>query len=144
MGAPLARNRRATHDYQLHERLEAGIVLEGWEVKGIMAGEATLADSRVAFKGSEAWLLNCHINPPPNVDPKLALDPRRSRKLLLNASEIRKFAGKVKLKGLTVVVLDLHRGSGKIKATIALAKGRKLHDKRRAVKERELRREMRH
>ena len=139
----LARNRQATHDYQLHERFEAGMSLEGWEVKGIMEGKASLADSHVTIKKGEAWLVNCHVTPPSNVDPNRGGDPRRSRKLLLNASEILKLGGKVKKTGLTIVVLDLHRNQGKIKASIALAKGKKLHDKRRSIKERELRRELR-
>ena len=162
--AALARNRRATHDYQIHERFEAGLVLEGWEVKGIMAGQAQLVNSHVIIKNSEAWLLNCHIAPQSNVDSKNKgkaqprkkdkadmgarkeksglFDPFRTRKLLLNAKEIRKLAGKVKQGGITIVVLDLHRTRGKIKTTIALAKGKKLHDKRRALKERTIRRDM--
>ena len=138
----LTRNRRATYDYQLHEHFEAGMILEGWEVKGIMEGRVSLADCHVTIKAGEAWLVNCHVTPPSNVDPNLGLDPLRSRKLLLNASELLKLGGKVKKTGLTIVVLDLHRSKGKIKASIALAKGKKLHDKRRSVKERELRREL--
>lgn len=133
-----ARNRKATHDYQLHERFEAGLVLLGWEVKGIVAREAQLAGAYVIVRRGEAWLLGCHVTPPANAASDC--DPTRTRKLLLKRSELAKLAGKLKQTGLALVIIDLHRSHGKIKAAIALAKGRKLHDKRRAKREREWRR----
>ena len=129
-----ARNRRVTHDYQLHERYEAGMVLEGWEVKGIVAGEVQLAGAYVIIKRNEAWLLGCNIKPPASLQ---SCNPTRSRKLLLKGVELRKLAGKIKQTGLALVIVDIHRTHGKIKATIALAKGKKEHDKRQAKKERE-------
>ena len=133
----LARNKRATFNYQLHDRFEAGLMLEGWEVKGIMAGQASLLDTHVIIRNGEAWLLNCHITPLANVDPNKKYDPLRSRKLLLHAKELNKLIGKVKQTGMAIVVINFHRRHGKIKVDIALGKGKKLHDKRRHLKERE-------
>ena len=133
----LALNRKVTHNYQIHERFEAGLVLEGWEVKGIMAGTVQLVDSHVVIKNGEAWLFNCHIKPQANVDAN-KVNPRRSRKLLLHSKELDKLIVKQKQSGIALVVLNLHRTKGKIKAEIATAKGKKLFDKRRHIKERDL------
>ena len=136
----LARNKRAGYDYQLFDSYEAGIVLAGWEVKGIMEGRVQMVDSYAILRNGEAWLINCHITPGQNVAPNAQAEPRRSRKLLLRASELRKLIGKVKQTGLTIVALNLHRSHGKIKLQIALGKGKKLYDKRRAMREKEARR----
>ncbi len=136
----LARNKRAGFDFQLFDHFEAGIALTGWEVKGIMAGRVQMVDTHVIIRKGEAWLVNCHITPETNVDPNKKVNPRRSRKLLLHSSELRKLIGKVKQTGLTIVALNMHRNHGKIKVQIALAKGKKLHDKRRALREKDARR----
>lgn len=131
------RNRRARYNYQIIETYEAGLSLQGWEVKAIVAGEAQLVDTHISIHRGEAWLANCHINPGSNVDPSRAPDPRRRRKLLLNKDEIRKLDGKVKQTGMTIIALAMFRKHGKIKVEIALAKGKKQHDKRQALRDRE-------
>ncbi|MBF2734843.1 MAG: SsrA-binding protein SmpB [Betaproteobacteria bacterium AqS2] len=136
----LANNKRALRGYDLHERYEAGISLLGWEVKGILAGQAQLLDSYVSIHRGEAWLVNCHIAPQANVNLASGADPKRRRKLLLRAAELRKIDGKHRRTGMTIMVVDLRKAGRKIKAVIALAKGRKLHDKRRKIEERDWRR----
>ena len=134
-------NKKALHDYHIEQRFEAGLVLEGWEVKSIRAGRVQLRDSYVVFKGGEAWLIGTHFSPLPNVSEYIKADPQRSRKLLLNKGEIEKFFGAVQKKGLTVVPLDLHWRKNNVKAEIALAKGKKTQDKREAIKRRAWERE---
>lgn len=134
-----ARNKQASHNYHLHERFEAGIELKGWEVKAIATGKVQLVDTHVIIRRGEAWLINCHVSPGSNVDPARQDDPRRRRRLLLHASEIRKIDGRVKQSGLTVVAVALYRKHGKIKVEISLAKGKKSHDKRQAMRERDWR-----
>ncbi|SME99521.1 SsrA-binding protein [Pseudogulbenkiania subflava DSM 22618] len=134
-------NRKAYHDYFIEEKLEAGLVLEGWEVKAIRAGRVQLKESYVIWKNGAFWLFGCHISPLQSASTHVKPDPTRNRKLLLNQAQINKFIGKVERAGYTMVALDLHYTKGMIKAEIGLAKGKKLHDKRDSAKERELDRE---
>lgn len=137
----IAENKKAFHDYFIEERYEAGLVLEGWEVKAIRAGRVQLKESYVVLKKGEVWLIGCHVSPLPTASTHVKPDPTRSRKLLLHAAEIKRLIGKVERAGYTLVPLDLHYKKGRIKLEIGLAKGKKLHDKRAAEKEREWQRE---
>ncbi|MEW6131709.1 MAG: SsrA-binding protein SmpB [Pseudomonadota bacterium] len=137
----IAENKKAFHDYFIEERHEAGLVLEGWEVKAIRAGRANLKESYVVVKKGEVFLIGCHISPLPTASTHVHPDPTRTRKLLLHAAEIDKLIGKVERAGYTLVPLDLHYSKGRIKLEIGLAKGKKQHDKRAAEKEREWKRE---
>jgi len=130
-------NKKAFHDYFIEERYEAGIVLEGWEVKAIRAGRVQLKEAYVVLKQAELWLIGCHISALPTASTHVKPDSTRSRKLLLHAQEIRKLIGKVQQAGFTLVPLNLHYTKGRIKLEIGLAKGKKLHDKRATEKERE-------
>lgn len=134
-------NKKALHDYFIEERYEAGLVLEGWEVKAIRAGRVQLKEAYVVLKKEEVWLIGCHISPLPTASTHIKPDPTRSRKLLLHAEEIRRLIGKVERAGYTLVPLNLHYAKGRIKVEIGLAKGKKLHDKRATEKEREWQRE---
>lgn len=134
-------NKKAFHDYFIEERYEAGLVLEGWEVKAIRAGRAQLKEAYVVLKKEEVWLVGCHISPLPTASTHIKPDPTRSRKLLLHAQEIKKLIGKVQQAGYTLVPLNLHYAKGRIKLEIGLAKGKKMHDKRAAEKDREWARE---
>lgn len=134
-------NKKAFHDYFIEERYEAGLVLEGWEVKAIRAGRAQLKEAYVVLKKEEVWLVGCHISPLATASTHIKPDPTRSRKLLLHALEIKKLIGKVQQAGYTLVPLNLHYAKGRIKLEIGLAKGKKLHDKRAAEKDREWARE---
>ena len=134
-------NKKAFHDYFIEERYEAGLVLEGWEVKAIRAGRAQLKEAYVVLKKEEVWLIGCHISPLATASTHVKADPTRSRKLLLHAPEIRKLIGKVQQAGYTLVPLNLHYAKGRIKLEVGLAKGKKLHDKRAAEKDREWNRE---
>ncbi|MGQ9685409.1 MAG: SsrA-binding protein SmpB [Thiobacillaceae bacterium] len=137
----IADNKKAFHEYFIEERYEAGIVLEGWEVKAIRAGRVQLKEAYVVVKKGEVWLLGCHVSPLPTASTHVKPDPTRTRKLLLHAAEIKRLIGKVERAGYTLVPLDLHYSKGRIKAEIGLAKGKKLHDKRAAEKEREWQRD---
>lgn len=137
----IVQNRKASHDYFIEERLEAGIALEGWEVKAIRGGRAQIADAYVLIKGGELWLIGAHIAPLPTVSTHFVPDPARTRKLLLQAEEIKRLVGKVEQRGYTLVPLDLHYKKGLIKVEIALARGKLKHDKRAAEREREWDRE---
>lgn len=137
----IAENKKAFHDYFIEERHEAGLVLEGWEVKAIRAGRANLKESYVVVRKGEVFLIGCHISPLPTASTHIHPDPVRTRKLLLHAAEIDKLIGKVERAGYTLVPLDLHYAKGRIKLEIGLAKGKKQHDKRAAEKEREWQRE---
>ncbi len=137
----IAENKKAFHDYFIEERHEAGLVLEGWEVKAIRAGRANLKESYVVVKKGEVFLIGCHISPLSTASTHIHPDPTRTRKLLLHAAEIDKLIGKVERAGYTLVPLDLHYSKGRIKLEIGLAKGKKQHDKRAAEKEREWQRE---
>jgi SsrA-binding protein len=137
----LARNRRAFHEFEILERLEAGIVLTGSEVKGLRGRGATLRDAYAQFRDGEAWLVGLHIADwdQPGLVPH---DPRRTRKLLLHRSEIDSWARQVAEKGLTVVPLRLYFKDGRAKVELGLARGKAAYDKRRAIAERDARREM--
>lgn len=137
----IADNKKAFHDYFIEERYEAGLALEGWEVKAIRAGRANLKESYVVVKQGEVFLIGCHISPLPTASTHIHPDPTRTRKLLLHTEEISKLIGKVERAGYTLVPLDLHYSRGRIKLEIGLAKGKKQHDKRAAEKEREWKRE---
>ncbi len=134
-------NKKAFHDYFIEERYEAGIVLEGWEVKAIRAGRVQLKEAYVVVKQEEVWLVGCHISPLPTASTHIKPDPTRTRKLLLHGAEIRKLIGKVQQAGFTLVPLNLHYTKGRVKLDIGLAKGKKQHDKRASEKEREWQRE---
>lgn len=133
----IVQNRKAHHDYFIEERHEAGLVLEGWEVKSIRAGRAQIGDGYVTIKGGEAWLIGAHISPLPTVSTHFVPDPARSRKLLLHAEELRRLIGKVEQRGFTLIPLDLHFRKGRIKLEIALARGKLGHDKRNTERDRE-------
>ncbi len=134
-------NRKAFHDYFIEERFEAGLALEGWEVKAIRAGRAQLKEAYVVVLSGELFLLGSHISPLPTASTHIKPDPTRTRKLLLHAEEIAKLVGKVERAGYTLVPLNLHYSKGRIKAEIGLAKGKKQHDKREAEKDRDWERE---
>ncbi len=140
-GAVITVNKKALHDYHIEERLEAGIVLEGWEVKALRAGKVQLRDSYVIIKNGEAWLLGALINPLPTASTHIHPDPQRTRKLLLHKDEINRLIGAIERKGYTVVALSLYWKNGKVKVEIGLAKGKKLHDKRAAERDRDWARE---
>jgi SsrA-binding protein len=137
----IVENRKAFHDYFIEERYEAGLVLEGWEVKSIRAGRVQLKEAYVTLMGAEPFVVGMHVSPLPTASTHVHPDPTRSRKLLLNAEEIRKLIGKVEQKGMTLVPLDLHYTKGRVKIAIGLAKGKKQHDKRETEKERDWQRE---
>ena len=137
----IVENKKAFHDYFVEERYEAGLVLEGWEVKAIRAGRVHLKEAYVVLKTAEPFVIGMHITPLTSASTHVHADPTRSRKLLLNAEEIRKLIGKVEQKGYTLVPLDLHYVKGRVKLAIGLAKGKKQHDKRDTEKEREWQRE---
>jgi SsrA-binding protein len=138
----VATNRKARHDYEILETMEAGIVLKGPEVKSLRAGKVGFQDAFARVSGTEVWLHSLHISPYEQAN-RFNEDPLRTRKLLLGRSEIRKLIGKVEEKGLTLVPLDLHFRRGFAKVTLGLARGRKLHDKREKVKRQEQEREAR-
>lgn len=135
------RNKKAFHDYFIEEKYEAGIVLEGWEVKAIRAGRAQLKEAYVIVRNGEIFLIGSHLSPLPTASTHIQPDSVRTRKLLLHAEEIKKLIGKVERAGYTLVPLDIHYKSGRIKLEIGLAKGKKQHDKRQAEKQREWERE---
>ncbi|WP_423063629.1 SsrA-binding protein SmpB [Candidiatus Paracoxiella cheracis] len=137
----IATNKKARHDYHIEEHFEAGLVLEGWEVKSLRAGRVQLRDSYVVLKKGEAWLIGAHFSPLPTASTHITPDPQRTRKLLLNERELSKLAAAVEREGYTVVSLDLHWHHNRAKAEIALAKGKKTHDKRETMKRREWERE---
>ncbi len=137
----IADNKKAFHDYFIEEKFEAGLVLEGWEVKAIRAGRVQLKEAYVVVKNGAVYLIGCHISPLLTASTHIHPDPTRSRKLLLHAEEINKLIGKTERAGFTLVPLDMHYSKGRIKLTIGLAKGKKQHDKRAAEKEREWQRE---
>ncbi len=137
----IAENRKALYDYFIEERYEAGIALEGWEVKAIRAGRAQLKEGYVIVRNEEIFLIGAHISPLAAASTHVHPDPVRTRKLLLHAEEIRKLIGKVERAGYSLVPLDLHYLRGRVKITIGLAKGKKQYDKRAAEKEKEWNRE---
>ena len=137
----IAQNKKAFHDYFIEEKFEAGIVLEGWEVKSIRDGRVQLKEAYVVIRNGELFLIGCHISALPTASTHIHPDALRTRKLLLHAEEISKLIGKVERAGYTLVPLDLHYSKGRIKLQMGLAHGKKQHDKREAEKEREWERE---
>jgi SsrA-binding protein len=137
----IVQNKKASHDYFIEERIEAGLALEGWEVKAIRAGRAQMKEGYVVIRNAELYLIGAHIMPLASASTHILPDPTRTRKLLLNASEISKLIGKVERAGYTLVPLDLHFTRGRVKAQIALAKGKKQFDKRHSEKDKEWQRE---
>lgn len=130
-------NRQARFQYEILETYEAGLVLKGTEVKSIRAGRINLRDGYAIVRNGEAWLINVHISPLETAGPHFNHEPRRTRKLLLQRQEIRKLVGKVEQKGLTLIPLKMYLKSGLVKVVIGLGKGKKLHDKREALKKRQ-------
>jgi SsrA-binding protein len=137
----IAQNRQATHDYFIEERFEAGLVLQGWEVKSLRAGRAQLKESYVVLKGGEAFLLWSHVSPLSSASTHVIPDPIRTRKLLLHARELSTLIGHVERKGYTLVPLNMYWKKGRAKLEIGLARGKKLHDKRATEKDRDWQRE---
>lgn len=137
----IAANKKAFHDYIIEERFEAGMVLQGWEVKSLRAGRVQLKESYVILKQGEAWLIGVHISPLLSASTHIDPDPVRTRKLLLNERELSKLHRAKEREGYTIVALDLHWHRNYVKVEIALAKGKKTHDKRAATKDREWGRE---
>lgn len=137
----IVENRKAFHDYFIEERYEAGLALEGWEVKAIRGGRAQIAEGYVTVRGDELYLIGANISPLPTVSTHFTPDPTRTRKLLMRAEEIRRLVGKVEQRGYTLVPLNLHYGKGRIKLDIGLARGKLKHDKRAAEREKEWNRE---
>ena len=138
----IADNRRARFDYTIEERHEAGIVLEGWEIKAIRAGQVQLTDGYVVIRDGELWLIGCRINALGTASTHVQPEADRTRKLLLHKDEIRRLTGKVEQKGYTLVPINLHWKSGKVKCEVALAKGKAEHDKRDTIRDREGKREV--
>lgn len=137
----VATNRRASHEYFLLERIEAGIALQGSEIKSIRAGQISLAEAYVRVDGREAWLMEAHIAPYEQAS-HYNHEPRRPRKLLLHRSEIRKLWNEVRQKGVTIIPLRVYLKEGRAKVEIAVAKGKKLYDKRAAIAKRDVQREL--
>ncbi len=137
----IAVNRQARHDYFIEETFEAGLVLEGWEVKSLRAGRVNLKESYVLIKNGEAWLFGAHISPLASASTHINPDPTRTRKLLLKKQELNKLIGHVERRGYTLVPLKLYWKKNLVKLEIGLAKGKKLHDKRATEKERDWQRE---
>ena len=137
----IAVNRRARFDYFIEDHYEAGLVLQGWEVKSLREGRAQVADAYVKVIGEEAFLVGAHFTPPSGASTHIHPDPTRTRKLLLHADELRKLVGKVQRAGFTLVPLDLHWTRGRAKLEVGLAKGKKQHDKRADIKDRDWQRQ---
>jgi SsrA-binding protein len=140
-GNTIALNKKAKFDFELHERFEAGLALLGWEVKSLRAGKVQLVDSYVIFKNGEAWLFGAQIMPLASASTHFVTDPQRTRKLLLNRRELDRLLEAVQQKGYTVVATALYWKGHMVKCEIAIAKGKQLHDKREADKERDWQRE---
>lgn len=138
----IAQNRKAAFNYFFEERHEAGMVLEGWEVKALRAGKAQLTDGYVVIRNGELFLIGCQITPLGTASTHVRTDATRTKKLLMKKDEIRRLIGKVEQKGHTLVPLRLYWKSGRVKCEVALAKGKATHDKRETIKEREGKREV--
>lgn len=133
----IAQNKKARFNYFIEERFEAGLALEGWEVKSLRAGKAQLVDSYVLLRNGEAWLLGSHVTPLNTASTHVHPDPTRTRKLLLNRKEIDRLTGLVERKGYTLVALELYWSKSRVKLAVGLAKGKKQHDKRATEKDRD-------
>jgi SsrA-binding protein len=134
---PIAQNRRARHDYELSDRFEAGIALEGWELKSIRSGKAQLVDSYVVMRNGEAWLIGANITPLVSASTHVIANPTRQRKLLLHKKEIARLFAETSQKGYTCVATSLYWKANKVKCEVALAKGKKEHDKRASQRDRD-------
>lgn len=137
----IAQNKKARFDYFIEDRLEAGLVLHGWEVKSVRAGKAQITDSFVILREGEAWLLGSHVTPLNTVSTHVTADPKRIRKLLLNRREIDRLTGLVERKGYTLVALELYWSKNRVKLAVGLARGKKQHDKRDTEKDRDWQRD---
>ena len=137
----IVNNKKAFHEYFIEEKFEAGVVLEGWEVKAIRAGRANVKEAYIVIRGGEVFIFGMHITPMPTASTHVNPDPVRTRKLLLHAKQISKLIGQVERAGYTLVPIDLHFTRGRIKVEVGLAKGKKQHDKRESEKERDWNRE---
>jgi SsrA-binding protein len=137
----IVENKKAFHDYFVEQRFEAGVVLEGWEVKAIRAGRAQLKEAYVIVQGDALHLIGAHISPLTAASTHVNPDPTRTRKLLLHAEEIRKLIGSVERAGYTLIPINLHYTRGRVKLEVGLAKGKKQHDKRQDEKEKDWKRE---
>lgn len=140
-GSTIALNKKATHDYFIEERFEAGIALQGWEVKSLREGRIQIKESYITIKDGEAFLFGAHIVPLSTASTHIHPDPTRTRKLLLHRSELNKLIGQVERKGYTLVPTAMYWKKGMAKLEIGLAKGKKLHDKRASEKDRDWQRE---
>ena len=138
----IADNKKAAYNYFFEERFEAGMVLEGWEVKSLREGKVQLTDGYVVVRDSALYVIGCQINPLSSASSHINPDQVRTKKLLLHKEEIKRLIGKVEQKGYTLVPLNLHWKDGKVKCEIALAKGKAEHDKRDTIKDREGKREV--
>ena len=138
---PIALNKRARFDYFIEENLEAGMALEGWEVKSLRAGKAQITEGYVLLKNGEAWLIGAHFSPLKTTSTHVVADPTRTRKLLLHRKEIDRLLGAVERKGYTIVPLRLYWKDGRVKLEVGLAKGKQAHDKRATEKTRDWQRE---
>ncbi len=136
-GGTIALNKKARYDYFIEERLEAGLVLQGWEVKSLCAGRVQIVESYILLKNSEAFLFGALITPLLSASTHLSPEPQRSRKLLLHRTQLNKLIGAVERKGFTVIPTALYWKHGKIKLEIGIGRGKKAHDKRDTVKERD-------
>jgi len=140
-GSTIALNKKARHDYFIEDRIEAGLALQGWEVKSLRAGRVQITESYILLRENEAWLFGMHISPLLSASTHITPDATRTRKLLLHRREIDKLTGAVERKGYTLVPLALYWKRGRAKLEIALARGKQSHDKRAAEKERDWSRE---
>ncbi len=140
-GNVIAANRRARHDYFIEDRFEAGLALEGWEVKSLRAGSAHLSEAYVNLRKGEAWLVGAHFTPLKTTSTHIKANPTRERKLLLHRNELDRLTGAVERKGYTLVPLDLHWHKGRAKLNVGLGKGKKQHDKRADRKDRDWQRQ---
>ncbi len=138
----IADNKKAAYNYFFEERFEAGMVLEGWEVKALREGKVQLTDGYVVIREGELFVIGCQINPLKTASTHVNPDAARTKKLLMHRAEIRRLIGKVEQKGYTLVPLNLHWKAGTVKCEIALAKGKAEHDKRDTIKDREGKREV--
>ena len=137
----IVQNKKAFHEYFVEERFEAGIVLQGWEAKSIREGRAQLKEAYVVIRNAQVYLIGAHISPLISTSTHNIANPTRTRKLLLKMSEIEKLIGKTERSGYSLVHINLHFSKGRVKIDIGLAKGKKLHDKRQSIKDRDWKRQ---
>jgi SsrA-binding protein len=137
----IIKNRKVYHEYFVEEENEAGLVLQGWEAKSIQEAKVSLAEAYISVIGDELYLVGCHVSPLKTISTHVKAEPLRERKLLMHRHEIDKLIGKVNIAGYTLMPVDFHYANGRIKVTVGLCKGKKLHDKRAALKEKEQNRE---